>query len=163
AESTIEYALPASRPGRSVSSLHPSPMNRLMPSPMLLPNMSEHCCQTAVGKNGRSSTTMLFPIVRALLWSSIGPVVKVTVAVCARFHSSTACTYAVYVVENSRPAIVLTWSITTAELGGAQIVGASSPNAVCSSVGTFVRQVTCALDDVSADTCTSLICSGSSG
>ena len=29
--------------------------------------------------------------------------------------------------------------------------------AVCSSVGTFVRQVTCALEDVSAETCTSLI------
>ena len=68
-----------------------------------------------------------------------------------------------YVVENSRPVIVLTWSITTAELGAAQTVGASRPKAVCSSVGTFVRQVTCALEDVSAVTSTSLICSGSSG
>ena len=30
-------------------------------------------------------------VVSILLWSSIGPVVNVTVAVCARFHSSTAC------------------------------------------------------------------------
>src|SRR5256714_13408253 len=149
-ESTIEYARPSRRLGSSVSYLHPSPMNRLMPSWMLLPNMSEHCCQTAVAKNGRSSTTMLLPIVRASLWSSIGPVLNVTVAVCARFHSSTACRYAVYVLENSRPVIVLVWSIRLPELGGVQMVGASRPNAVCSRVGTFVCHVTCALEEVRA-------------
>ena len=58
---------------------------------------------------------------------------------------------------------MLTWSITTAELGAAQTAGPSRPNAVCSSVGTFVRHVTCALEEVSAVTWTSLICSGSSG
>src|SRR5919197_4755823 len=106
---------------------------------------------------------MLLPLVRALLWSSIGPVVNVTLAVCARFHSSTACRYAVYVVENSSPVMTLSWSARTAELGGVQIVGASSPNAVCSSVGTFVCHVTRALDDVSALTWTLSIASGSSG
>src|SRR5580765_5746054 len=94
-ESTIEYARPPSHVGRVVSSLQPSPMKRLIPSLMLLLNMSEHCSQTAVGKKGRSSTKMLVPLVRALLWLSIGPVVNVTVAVWARFHSSTACRYAV--------------------------------------------------------------------
>src|SRR3954453_21682459 len=106
---------------------------------------------------------MLLPLVRAALWSSIGPVVNVTVAVCARFHSSTAWTYAVYVVENSSPVMSLTWSIRTAALGAVQTVGASRPNAVCSSVGTFVSQVMRALDDVSALTWTFEISSGSSG
>ena len=66
-------------------------------------------------------------------------------------------------VENSSPVTVLVWSITTAELGGVQTVGASRPNAVCSRVGTFVCQVICALDEVRAPTCTLLICNGSSG
>src|SRR6476660_3004151 len=106
---------------------------------------------------------MLLPLVRALLESSIGPVVNVTVAVCARFHSSTACRYAVYVVENSRPVTSLTWSIRTCELGAVHTVAPSSPKAVCSSVGMFVCQVMRALDDVSALTCTLVITSGSSG
>ena len=106
---------------------------------------------------------MLLPFVRALLWSSIGPVVNVTVAVCARFHSSTACRYAVYVVENSSPVITLSWSIRTAELGAVQIVGASRPKAACSSVGTFVCHVTRALEDVRPLTWMLLIASGSSG
>src|SRR5690348_13563587 len=106
---------------------------------------------------------MLEPLVRALLWPSIGPVVNVTVAVCARFHSSTACRYAVYVVEYSRPVTSLTWSIRTAELGDVQTVGASRPNAVCSSVGMLVSHVMCALDEVRPLTCTFVISSGSSG
>src|SRR5689334_13059505 len=106
---------------------------------------------------------MLVPLVRALLWSSIGPVVNVTVAVTARFHSSTACRYAVYVVEYSSPVMSLTWSMRTAELGAVHTVGASSPNAVCSSVGMFVCHVTRALEDVSAVTWTLVIASGSSG
>src|SRR5262245_3823970 len=106
---------------------------------------------------------MLLPLVCALLWSSIGPVVNVIVAVWARFHSSTACSDAVYVVENSRPVMSLTWSMRTAELGAVHTVGPSSPNAVCSWVGMFVCHVMRALDDVNALTCTSVISSGSSG
>src|SRR5215212_6407055 len=51
----------------------------------------------------------------------------------------------------------------TALLAGVQITGPSRPNAVCWRVGTFVRHVTRALDDVSPLTVTLLIARGSTG
>jgi hypothetical protein len=160
---TTEKARPPSPAGSSWSSAQPSPMKRLMPSSMLLPSPSEHCPQTARRKTGWSSTRMRSPLVRASVSLGISPVVSVSDAVSARFHSSTAWRYTRYVVEKSRPLSTLSCSIRLWPVGSVQMVGASRPNAACVGVGTFVRQVIRALEGESATTCVSLIESGSSG
>ena len=47
----------------------------------------------------RPNYMKMAPLVRAFVRSPIGPVVSVNVVVSARFHSSTAWTYTLYVVE----------------------------------------------------------------
>src|SRR5438105_15295245 len=69
----------------------------------------------------------------------------------------------VYVAENSSPLTTLACSTVLSPFGCVQIVGASSPKADCVEVGTFVRHVMRALEEVSAATCASLIARGSSG
>ena len=62
-----------------------------MPSSMLLPNPSEHCPHTAVGKNDAVVDDDAVAVrASASCALGIGPVVSVSVLVSARFHSSTA-------------------------------------------------------------------------